>query len=251
MRFIITSARSVEKLKQLAKKLKRKHGISHADALDKAAKQHNYNHWGHVTWCAKETLKSEIPLQESCAELVKAAQSGRHEEYLLENEGVPPLVLFSTESGDAWLLDPFRSRGLCLCWHSEAQSYILRQNGRAMEIDWDTRYRTTEDYKFAVESTNPKVGTCVLDNYPVNFIEEIALRQFSPDVRQTIFGEGAEEVTDELVEELVQRGWDRKLVEQYRANGLSYSRPRNTFLGPVMTNEDFPEDDDEVVNDHE
>ena len=43
----------------------------------------------------------------------------------------------------------------------------------------------------------------------------------------------------------VQNGWNRELVGQYRAQGLRYSRPRNTFLGPVMTNEDLPEDDDE------
>lgn len=243
MRFIITSAKSVEKLKQLAKKLKRKHGIPHAEALDKAAKQHNYNHWWHVTLCAKETLRLERSLPESCAEAVKDAQSGKNDVYQLENDGVSPLLLFSTEGGDAWLLDPFRRLGLCLCWRSEAQPYQLRQNGRAMEIDWDTQYTTTEDYQFSIESTNPKLGTCLVDGYPIDLIEEVESQKFSPDVRQTILREGAEEITDALVEELVQRGWARDLVEQYRAQGMDYSRPRNSFLGPVMTDEDFPEDD--------
>lgn len=249
MRFIITSAQSVEKLKQQAKKLKRKHGIPHAEALDKAAKQHNYNHWGHVTWCAKETLTLERPLSESCAEVVKNAQAGKHDMYVLENDGPSPLLLFSTERGDAWLLDPFKRYGLCLCWHSEAQPYSFRQSGRAMEIPWDTHYTTTEDYQFSIKSTNPKVGTCIVDGYPIDLIEEMERQKFSPDVRQIMLREGAEPITDELVEELVQRGWSRELVEQYRSQGMDYSRPRNTFLGPILTDEDFPENDEAEVED--
>ena len=42
----------------------------------------------------------------------------------------------------------------------------------------------------------------------------------------------------------MQSGWTPELVEQYRAQGMAYSRPRNSFLGPVMTDADFPEDDD-------
>lgn len=133
MRFIVTSAQSVEKLKQFAKKLKRKNGIPHAEALNKAAKQHNYNHWGHVTWCAKETLRLENSLPEE---------------------------------------------------------------------------------------------------------------QFSPEIRQIFLGEGAEEITDELVEELVKSGMPRERVDEARALGFTYSRTRKSFLGPVMTDEDFPEDDD-------
>lgn len=243
MRFILTSAQSVEKLKQLAKKLKRKYGIPHAEALNKAAKQRNYNHWGHVTWCAKETLKLERPIPQACAEVVKVAQSGKKDEYILENDGVSPLLLFSTERGDAWLLDPFKRLGLCLCWRSETQPYSLRQNGRAMEIDWDTQYTMTEDHRFSIECTNPKIGKCIADGYPIDLIEEVEMQRFSLDARQTIFGEGAEVITDTLVEELVQRGRTRESVEQFRAQGMTYSRPRNTFLGPVITDLDFPEDD--------
>jgi hypothetical protein len=216
-----------------------------AKPLDKAAKQHNYNHWGHVAWCAKETEGLERALPELCAEVVRDAQSGKHDVYVLENEGVSPLMLFSTANRDAWLLDPFRRYGLCLCWRGQAQPYVLRQKGRAMEIDWDTRYETTEDYQVSVKSTNPKIGTLNIAGYPIDLIEKVEIQKFSQEVRQTILGEGAEDITDALVEELVQNGWNRELVGQYRAQGLRYSRPRNTFLGPVMTNEDFPEDDDE------
>lgn len=248
MRFIITSARIVEMLRQVAKKLKRKHSISHTEALDKAAKQHNYNHWLHVTWCEKETLKSERSLVEACADYVRSARDGKRDLDVLQHEGVTPLLLFSTDDGDAWLLDPIRQKGLCLCWRRETQIYTLRANGRAMEIDWDAEYLTTEDYGFSVQSTNPNVGTRVIAGYPIEDIERLEDQRFSEEIRQTIFGEGAEDVTDELVEELVRNGWSRETVEQYRAQELRYSRPRNTFLGPVLTNEDFPEDDDEPGN---
>jgi len=120
MRFVLTSTQTVEKFKQLAKKLKRNRGIPHAEALDKVAQQHSYNHWGHVAWCAKETLRLERGLPDACADAVKNAQAGTNEAHVLENEGVRPLFLFS-ENGDAWLLDPFDRKGLCLSWHGEPQ----------------------------------------------------------------------------------------------------------------------------------
>jgi hypothetical protein len=243
MRFIATSARTVEQLRQLAKKLKRKLGIPHAKALDKAAKQHNYNHWSHVTWCAKETVQSERSLIEACAEVVKTAQAGECDAYVLQNDGVRPLLLFS-EDRDAWLLDPFKRLALCLCWRGEAQPYVLRENGRAMEIDWDSQYTTTEDYEFSVRSTNPKVGARLIAGYPIDLIEEQEREQFSPDMRQIFFGEGAEEITDNLVEELVLNGMPRERAEQARAEGMRYFRPRKSFLGPIMTDENFPDTDD-------
>lgn len=52
---IFTPFTRVEKLKQKAKKLKKKLGISHHDALDQAAYQSGYHHWHHVTKMAAIT----------------------------------------------------------------------------------------------------------------------------------------------------------------------------------------------------
>lgn len=53
MRHIATPAIAVEKLKQAAKKAKRKYKISHSDALDRVARGEGYAHWHHVILSAR------------------------------------------------------------------------------------------------------------------------------------------------------------------------------------------------------
>jgi len=113
-----------------------------------------------------------------------------------------------------------------------------------MEIGWDAQYTTTEESQFSVESTNPKVGTRLIEGYPIRFIEEVENQEFSPDMRQIFFGEGAEEITDELIEELVASGTPRERIEEARAQGMTYLRQRKAFIGPVMTDEDLIGDND-------
>ena len=54
MRYIPTSAVVVEKLKQAAKQAKRKYKIPHSEALNRVARGEGYDHWHHVTLCARE-----------------------------------------------------------------------------------------------------------------------------------------------------------------------------------------------------
>ena len=55
MEFISTTATAAEKLKRLAKTLRKTSGTSLAVALDTIAKQHGYVHWKHVTVCVEQT----------------------------------------------------------------------------------------------------------------------------------------------------------------------------------------------------
>lgn len=75
MEFIFTTATAAEKLKRLAKTLRKTTGTSLAVALDAVAKQHNYEHWKHLTACLEQTARTSRskPLPESLTDLLDRA----------------------------------------------------------------------------------------------------------------------------------------------------------------------------------
>jgi hypothetical protein len=72
MEFISTTATAAEKLKRLAKTLRKTTGTSLAVALDAVAKQHGYEHWKHVTVCIDQTanVSRSKPLPDSLKDLL-------------------------------------------------------------------------------------------------------------------------------------------------------------------------------------
>ena len=58
MEFISTTATAADKLKRLAKTLRKSTKTSLAAALDTIAKQHGYEHWKHVTVCSEQTARN-------------------------------------------------------------------------------------------------------------------------------------------------------------------------------------------------
>jgi len=50
--------------------------------------------------------------------------------------------------------------------------------------------------------------------------------------RQLFLGEGTEPLTNELIEELVLKGWKKSDLLYHRQRGGMYSRPRNTVFYP-------------------
>ncbi len=75
MEFISTTATAAEKLKRLAKTLRKTTGTSLAVALDAVAKQHGYEHWKHVTVCIEQTANvgRSKPLPDSLKDLLDRA----------------------------------------------------------------------------------------------------------------------------------------------------------------------------------
>lgn len=75
MELISTTATAAEKLKRLAKTLRKTTGTSLAVALDAVAKQHGYEHWKHVAVCLEKTASAgrSKPLPESLKELLDRA----------------------------------------------------------------------------------------------------------------------------------------------------------------------------------
>ena len=75
MELISTTATAAEKLKRLAKTLRKTTGTSLAVALDAVAKQHGYEHWKHVTVCLEQTASAirSKPLPEPLKDLLDRA----------------------------------------------------------------------------------------------------------------------------------------------------------------------------------
>lgn len=78
MEFISTTATATEKLKRLAKTLRKTTGTSLAVALDAAAKQHGYESWKHVIVCLEQTasLSRNKSLPDSLKDLLDRAAAG-------------------------------------------------------------------------------------------------------------------------------------------------------------------------------
>lgn len=66
MQTIIIFERSVEHLKELARKHKREHGVSHTQALDLVAQKHGFQHWHHVTLSHAHVKPAEKAMKEGC-----------------------------------------------------------------------------------------------------------------------------------------------------------------------------------------
>lgn len=75
MEFISTTATAAEKLKRLAKTLRKTTNTSLAIVLDAVAKQHGYEHWKHVTVCLEQTASASRskPLPDSLKDLLHRA----------------------------------------------------------------------------------------------------------------------------------------------------------------------------------
>ena len=54
---------------------------------------------------------------------------------------IGPLVLFSTETGDAWLLDPSDQLAARLARDGDPEPFDIEENETTFTIDWKGRYR--------------------------------------------------------------------------------------------------------------
>jgi hypothetical protein len=78
------------------------------------------------------------------------------------------LVLFSTDSGDAWVLDPEDASALCLARDGERQRVDIVNTGPAYQIGWSGRF-SIEGEGFVVTENPGRVRTIV--GYPTEAVE--------------------------------------------------------------------------------
>ncbi len=83
------------------------------------------------------------------------------------------LIFFSTQTGDAWILDPDEGRARCLSLDGEKQPVTINETSASAGIDWDSEYRIKGSLFTVLEYSGP-VRTIL--GYPTRQIEE-AIRQ--------------------------------------------------------------------------
>lgn len=102
MEFISTTATAAEKLKRLAKTLRKTTGTSLAVALDAVAKQHGYEHWKHVVVCLEQTASASRskPLPDSLKDLLDRAAT-RHPASVESQKAFAQGFVFAMDVKDA------------------------------------------------------------------------------------------------------------------------------------------------------
>lgn len=253
MRYIPTSASTVDALKKQAKKLQRKSGGKHAELLNRVAKSAGYDHWHHVTLCLQEfeQQRGVDALDAECEIILRAASEGTNKIIVTGPEVLPvPFVLFAS-LGDAWLLDPEEELALCLMFRGEKLTRGFRDHARQIEIAWDGSFRLDGD-GFAVRTEHPVIGTRVILGYPLDELRPHLDRSqsFHRKFNAIFLQEGAQELTPEVIDRLVAQGWERKVLEDGAREGWRYSPSRNTILMEPIAG-GFGEDDDPLDDDNE
>lgn len=92
------------------------------------------------------------------------------------------LLLFSTTSGDAWLLEITGGDALQLSDQGVALPVVIEENPETTEVEWSHTYALREG-QFAVTSYKDKAEKVYAADYPVKEIDEAieAIRKGMPD----------------------------------------------------------------------
>jgi len=77
------------------------------------------------------------------------------------------LVFFSTETGDAWLLDAEDNSALCLARDGQKQSFTIVETPTSFGIEWNADYRIDGDTFIVIERSG---GVKSIFGYPTREI---------------------------------------------------------------------------------
>ncbi len=78
-------------------------------------------------------------------------------------------VFFSTETGDAWMLDPREGFSLCLVHDGKKQEFAISETSRSFSIGWNSDFRIKGSI-FMVAERSGYVRSII--GYPTKQIEE-------------------------------------------------------------------------------
>jgi len=94
-----------------------------------------------------------------------AAQDGRL-------VSIGPLVLFSTETGDAWLLDPADQLAACLAREGEPEEVYFEETDSNFAIGWKGNYQIDGDTFVYIDRDTALVTTIL--GYPTRRLAQLA-----------------------------------------------------------------------------
>lgn len=91
----------------------------------------------------------------------------RAQEHDARMVGLASLILFSTETGDAWILDPKDNSALCLARDGEKQTFTIFDTTPQFGIEWTATYYIDKD-AFTVREESGRTRTII--GYPTREI---------------------------------------------------------------------------------
>lgn len=243
MRYIPTFTARLEVLKKEAKKLQRKNGGKHTDLLNRVARGAGYEHWHHATLCHKETLSRNggQALLTECENAVLAEQQGRIIMAITGPEiSIGPFVVFSTSVGDAWLISPDEGLGMCLMWRGQVNEPQIEDTGTHIRIGWHAKFELMGDF-FRIDPIDDMLTAQAVGGYPMEAIREaiFKLESFEKRHLSVITQVDAQDLTDDVIRELVRQGWPEDDLRSCAESGYRYSPSRNSLLSPLEFSEDF------------
>ena len=106
--------------------------------------------------------QKELNLEKEAQYIIKQAKNRRSRIVSLGS-----LVLFSTATGDAWLLDVDDNFAMCLAVAGEEQEYQIVDTPHDFKIEWKMNFRIEKD-KFIVLESNGQIRT--IFGYPTKEI---------------------------------------------------------------------------------
>lgn len=245
MKLIPTTPADLEKLKARAKILKRKHGIPHREALNRAAREAKYLHWHHAVLCQEQSQADAIAasMQFFCESIAKDAIKG---ETHYVSYGSPPMVFVADGRKNAFVLDA-----------KSSQAVVLAVDGNPLDFEadddsltWGAAYRSDGDaielklpdgtsLRLAVDAAKLEEALAEANEEPAGDIYQHDLD--SPEGQQffdQVFGgAGLEPVTPEAVKLLLASGYEQKAIDDAVATGAMFSRPRCSLLYPPVMGE--------------
>lgn len=107
--------------------------------------------------------REEVSINREADYIIKKAQV--HDSRVV---GLGGLVFFSTQTGDAWILDPADSLALCLTRDGERQNFSILETSTNFQIAWEAQYHIDGE-TFTVSTRDGRVRTIL--GYPTREIE--------------------------------------------------------------------------------
>ena len=115
----------------------------------------------HRRWRMQVT---KLDINQEIRSIVQSAQ--KHEGRVV---GAGPLIFFSTETSDAWMLDVDDSLALCLARDGAAQDAMIQETADQFQVAWGGRYHMT-DTTFTVIEESGRMRT--IYGYPLREIRQ-------------------------------------------------------------------------------
>ena len=107
--------------------------------------------------------RDEVSINREADYIIKKAQA--HDSRVV---GLGSLVFFSTQTGDAWMLDPADSLAVCLAKDGERQNFSILETPTNVQIAWESQYLIDSE-TFIVTTKDGRVRTTL--GYPTREIE--------------------------------------------------------------------------------